>query len=254
MTPTRSYGDREGDNVLPKGPAKKVTIYVNEDTRYHSGPLWSAVFNFLQHKRVAGATVLRPVLGFGAHHYRHGFQMEATMEHMPIRIEFVDVEERVNEVLPTLYDMVQDGLIEVQDTTVVKDVMEEHEVHEQRYHSEIRGTAKMMRIFLGEADRWKNEPLYEALVKQLRTMDVAGATVYRGVLGYGLKGQTHKAHLLRLHDDLPMMISVVDKEEKIAAAIEAIAPMLLDALIVLSDAEIIRLIHSLPPGDPPPAN
>jgi PII-like signaling protein len=111
-----------------------------------------------------------------------------------------------------------------------------------------------MRIFLGEADRWKNEPLYEALVKQLRTMDVAGATVYRGVLGYGLKGQTHKAHLLRLHDDLPMMISVVDKEEKIAAAIEAIAPMLLDALIVLSDAEIIRLIHSLPPGDPPPAN
>ena len=51
-----------------------------------------------------------------------------------------------------------------------------------------------------------------------------------------------------------MMISVVDKEEKIAAAIETIAPMLLDALIVLSDAEIIRLIHSLPPGAPPPAN
>lgn len=240
--------------MLPKGPAKKVTIYVNEDTRHHSGPLWSAIFNFLQHKRVAGATVLRPIQGFGAHHYRHSLQMEATMEHMPIRIEFVDTEERVNEVLPTLYDMVRDGLIEVQDTTIVKDVMEEHASRELRQHSEIRSAAKMMRIFLGEADRWKNEPLYEALLKQLRMMDVAGATVYRGILGYGLKGHTHKAHLLALHHDLPVMISAVDKQEKIEAVIEVIAPMLLDGLIVLSDAEIIRLIHSLPLAEPPPAN
>ena len=81
--------------MLPKGPAKKVTIYVNEDTRYHAGPLWSAVFEFLQHKRVSGATVLRPIEGFGSHHHTHSFRMEATMEHMPIRIEFVDTAERV---------------------------------------------------------------------------------------------------------------------------------------------------------------
>ena len=74
--------------MLSKGAAKKVTIYVNEDTRHHSGPLWSAVFNYLQHKRVAGATVLRPLMGFGSHHLRHSMEMEATMEHMPIRIEF----------------------------------------------------------------------------------------------------------------------------------------------------------------------
>jgi PII-like signaling protein len=254
MTPTRLLKNREEGNVLPKGPAKKVTIYVNEDTRYHSGLLWTAVFNFLAHKRVAGATVLRPVQGFGAHHYRHSLQMEATMEHMPIRIEFVDIEERVNEVLPTLYDMVRDGLIEVQDTTIVKDVMEGHATSEPRPHSEIRGAAKMMRVFFGEADRWKDEPLYEAILKQLRMMDVAGATVYRGILGYGLKGHTHKSHFLALHNDLPIMISVIDKQDKIEAAIGAIAPMLLDGLIVLSDAEIIRLIHSLPPGDPPPTN
>jgi PII-like signaling protein len=233
--------------VLPKGPAKKVTIYVNEDTRYHSGLLWTAVFNFLAHKRVAGATVLRPVQGFGAHQFRHSLQMEATMEHMPIRIEFVDIEERVNEVLPTLYDMVRDGLIEVQDTTIVKDIMEDQAAPEAPPHSEVRGPAKMMRIFLGEADRWKDEPLYDAILKQLRMMDVAGATVYRGILGYGLKGHTHKAHFLPLHNDLPIMISVIDKQDKIDAAIQAITPMLQDALIVLSDAEVIRLIHSLPP-------
>jgi PII-like signaling protein len=219
-----------------------------------ANPFGAAVFSFLQHKRLAGATVLRPIQGFGAHHHRHGLQMEATMQHMPIRIQLVDIEERVNEVLPTLYDMVRDGLIEVQDTTIVKDVMGEHQDQEPQAHSEVRGAAKMMRIFLGQADRWKGEPLYEVLVKQLRMMNIAGATVYRGILGYGLKGHTHRAHLLPLHHDLPLMISVVDKQDKIKAAIEAIAPMLSDGLIVLSDVEVIRLIHSLPPGDPPTAN
>ena len=76
--------------MLPKGPAKKVTIYVNEDTRHHTEPLWRAIFDYLQHKNLAGATVLRPVMGFGSHHRRHSMDMEATMEHMPIRIEFVD--------------------------------------------------------------------------------------------------------------------------------------------------------------------
>jgi PII-like signaling protein len=239
--------------VLPKGPAKKVTVYVNEDTRYHSGTLWSAVFDFLQHKCVAGATVLRPVQGFGAHHARHSLDMEATMEHMPIRIEFVDTGERVKEMLPTLYDMVGDGLIEVQDTTIVKDIMEGHGAEEPLQHSEVRSTAKMMRIFLGEADQWNDEALYEAIVKQLRMMDMAGATVYRGILGYGLKGHTHEEHFFPGHHDLPVMISVVDTREKIEAAIDAIAPMLLHGLIVLSDAEVIRLTHSLPKGEPPPA-
>jgi len=240
--------------VLPKGPAKKVTIYINEDTRYHTGPLWSAVYEFLQHKRVSGATVLRPIEGFGAHHHTHSFRMEATMEHMPIRIEFVDTAERVEEVLPNLYDMVRDGLIEVQDTTIVRDVKEEDAEREPHHHAEERATAKMMRIFLGEGDQSEGQPLYDAIVKRLRALDIAGATVYRGILGYGLKGRTHKEHLLSLHPDLPIMISVIDSEAKIETAIGAVSEMLSDGLIVLSDAEVIRVIRSLPPGGEPAAS
>lgn len=232
--------------MLPKGPAKKVTIYVNEDIRYHTEPLWQAVFGYLQHKEVAGATVLRPLMGFGAHHHRHSLDMEATMQHMPIRIEFVDTVDRVNEVLPTLYDMVQDGLIEVQDTAIVKSVMQEKAGREVRPHTEVRGSAKMMRIYLGEADRWHNEPLHEAILKQLRMMDIAGATVYRGILGYGTKHHTHTTHFFHLGENLPLMISVVDKPGKIEEAIAAIAPMMDDGLIVLSDVEVVRLAHSLP--------
>jgi PII-like signaling protein len=233
--------------VLSKGPAKKVTIYVNEDSRHHGGVLWSAVFDYLQHKRVAGATVLRPMMGFGAHHVRHSPQLEAAM-HMPIRIEFVDAEARVNELLPTLYDMVGDGLIEVQDTAVIKAVMEGQANPEARPHTAVRGAEKMLRIFLGEADRWHGEPLHEAILKQLRMMDIAGATVYRGILGYGAKGHTHKDGFLHLSHDLPLMISVVDKPEKIEEAMAVLPEMLEDGLIVISDVEVVRLVHSMTPA------
>jgi len=230
--------------VLPKGPAKKVTIYINEDTRHHLEPLWNAIFTYLQHKMVAGATVLRPMMGFGSHHHRHSMESETTMEHMPIRIEFVDSEDRVNEVLPTLYDMVHDGLIEVQDTAVVKAVRDEKA--EALPHTEVRGAGKMMRIFLGEADRWAGEPLHEEILKTLRMMDVSGATVYRGILGYGAKGHTHKSQFLNLPHNLPLVIAVVDRQENIDRAISAVTPMISDGLIVISDVEVIRLAHAGP--------
>jgi len=238
--------------MLSKGAAKKVTIYVNEDTRYHSAPLWKAVFDYLQHKRVAGATVLRPMMGFGPHHLRRSMEMEATMEHMPMRVEFVETEERVNEVLPTLYDMVRDGLIEVQDTAVIKAVMEgKGHTQEAQPHTEVRGAAQMMRIYLGEADHWNGEPLHQAILKQLRMMDIAGATVYRGILGYGAKGHTHKDSFLHMSHDLPLMISVVDKPQKIEEAMATLPAMMQDGLIVLSDVEVVRLIHSIPSDQPP---
>lgn len=106
-----------------------------------------------------------------------------------------------------------------------------------------------MRIFLGEADRWNGEPLYDAIVKQLRMMDIAGATVYRGILGYGAKGHTHKQSFFHVARDLPIMISVVESEEKLSQAAEAVESMLQDGLIVISDVDIVRLIHSSPPEE-----
>ncbi len=231
--------------MLPKGPAKKVTIHLNEDTRHHTGPLWRAIFEYLQHKNVAGATVLRPVMGFGAHHRRHSLDMEATMEHMPIRIELVDTAERVNEVLPTLYDMVHDGLIEVQETAVVKSTMQESP-EEAPHREEVRGPAKLMRIFLCEGDKWGGEPLHEQIIKTLRMHDIAGATVYRGILGYGAKGHTHESHLINVSHNLPIVIVVVDIEPNIEKAIHTIEPMIDEGLIVLSDVDVIRLSHSMP--------
>lgn len=231
--------------MLAKGAAKKVTIYVNEDTHRHLVPLYESILSFLINKGVAGATATRALAGFGAHGVLHTPKVEVLAEHLPIRIEFVESAARVEELLPTLYDMVTDGLIEVQDTTVVKAAINDKRAPEPKQpHTRIAGSAKMMRIFLGEADRWHGEPLYDAIVKQLRLMDISGATVYRGILGYGAKGHTHKQSFFHVSKDLPIMIAVVDSEQKLHAAAAVIEGMLEDGLIVMSDVDIVRLIRS----------
>ncbi len=232
--------------MLEKGPAKKVTIYVNEDAQHHFSPLYESILTFLLHKGVAGATATRALAGFGPHQVIHTPKIEALSQHLPIRIEFLESAGKVDELLPGLYDLVTDGLIEVQPTEIVNADNRDRAPEEKRPRTEIRGKARMMRIYLGESDKWQSQPLYEAIVQRLRFMDIAGATVYRGILGYGRKGHTHKSGALPFSRDLPIMISVVDTEEKLRQAIEAVESMIEDGLIVLSDVEIIRLVRSGP--------
>ena len=106
--------------MLTKGPAKKVTIFINEDTQHHMTALHDSIMTFLMHKGVSGATATRAFSGFGSHQRLHTPKIEVLAQHLPIRIEFIDTPEKVEEILPTLYEMVSDGLVEVQDTTVVK--------------------------------------------------------------------------------------------------------------------------------------
>src|SRR6185437_12208172 len=133
--------------MLSKGAAKKVTIYVNEDTQHHLTPLYESILSFLLHKGVAGATATRALAGFGGHRVIHTPKIEVLAEHLPIRIEFVETAEKVKEILPTLYDMVNDGMIDVQDTTVVNVAMKDKRKPEPRQpHTRQAGPAKLMRI------------------------------------------------------------------------------------------------------------
>ncbi len=231
--------------MLARGPGKKITIYLNEDTHAPHMPLHQAILQFLAAKNVAGATVIRPHSGFGSHHQLHSPDMEARAEHLPVKIEFIDSAERVDRLLPTLYEMVTDGLIEEQDTTIVKAASSDKPAPETPYrkHREQKA-ARLMRIFLGEADQFDGEPLYDAIVKRLRMMEISGATVDRGILGYGAKGHTHKESFLHLSRDMPIVISVVDSAEKLEAAAAEIEKMMSDGLITMSDVEVVRLIHA----------
>ncbi|MGO9231233.1 MAG: DUF190 domain-containing protein [Bryobacteraceae bacterium] len=240
--------------MLRKGTAKKVTVFVNEDTQHHFGSLCDAILAFLLHKGVSGATATRAMAGFGAHQVMHTTKIEVLTEHLPIRIEFIETAEKVDEIMPTLYDMVTDGVIEVQDTNVVKVASKDRPSPPKGPHTEMKGTAQLIRIYMGESDQWQGKPLYEAIVQRLRMMDISGATVYRGILGYGAKRHTHKGGPLGLSHDLPVLISIVDTQEKLARAVDAIEAMMQDGIIVLSDVDVIRLVHSRPAAESSHAN
>lgn len=112
--------------MLTRGPAKKVTIHLNEDTSSGQGFTYERVFSFLMGHAVSGATLTRPDQGFGAHHHRHSRTGHgAENRHLPVRIEFIEGAETLDAILPALCEMVEDGLIEVQDTTVIKLVTQE---------------------------------------------------------------------------------------------------------------------------------
>src|SRR2546428_10313763 len=92
---------------------------------------------------------------------------------------------------------------------------------------------KLLRIFIGEADRWHGKPLYEAIVVEARKRGLAGATVIKGFMGFGPHSRIHTAKLLELSQDLPIVIEIVDAPDKIEAVMPDLAQMLVDGLFTL---------------------
>lgn len=98
----------------------------------------------------------------------------------------------------------------------------------------------LMRIFIGESDRYGKQPLYEALIELFRAEGVAGATVLKGAMGYGGTHAVHSDRLLRLSSDLPLVVEVVDQEAKIEAVLPLIEGMFQGGLITLEKARVIK--------------
>lgn len=228
-----------------KGPAKKVTIYVGEERQYHGNSAYSAILDYLFYRGVAGANVMKGIAGFGADHHLHTNKILTLSENLPIKIEFIDTAEKVEELLPKLYEMAGSGLIEVQDTTVVKPSETSKKTTAAPAGPSLRseGKAKLMRIFVGENDKWHGKPLHQALVECMRANDIAGVTVYQGILGYGANRRIHKGGALSVSHDRPMMLAVVETEEKLRAFVPILEGMVLQGLVVLSDVDIVKYTH-----------
>jgi uncharacterized protein len=107
----------------------------------------------------------------------------------------------------------------------------------------LEGKAKMLRIHFGEADKWNDKPLYRAIVEKCRELDIAGATVFRGIEGYGASTLIHRSHLLSFSSDAPIMVSVIDSEDKIEQLIPQLDKMVDEGLIAVSEVEVIKYVH-----------
>jgi len=105
---------------------------------------------------------------------------------------------------------------------------------------QIPNEALLLRIFIGESDRWQHQPLYEAIVLKAREMHLAGATVLRGPMGFGKASRLHTAKILRLSMDLPLVIEIVDAEEKINAFLPVLDEMVGGGLVTLEKVRVIN--------------
>jgi len=235
--------------MLVTGAAKKVTVYVMEGQTYHGSACYAAILDYLFFRGIADATVTRGVAGFGTDHKMHTSRLVDLSDQMPIKIEFLESPDRVQEVLPKLSEMACHGIIEVHDTNVIRPVPPGKELQPEAPAPKLQAQAKMMRILIGEHDKWSGKPLHEALVQALRANDIAGVTVYRGILGYGANRRMHKDSTLNLSHDAPILLTVVDTEEKLRGFFPVLDQMVQQGLVVLSDVDIIKYSHAQPLPD-----
>ncbi len=227
--------------MLNAGKAVKVSIYVSEGATHHGVPTYSSIIDFLFYRGISGATVLKGIAGFGADHHMHSAGYVEISHHLPLKIEFIETKEKVDEILGKLEEMAGSGMIEIQETTVAKPArVSKSKKMAPPAHLKIEGKAKMMRIYIGEVDRWRDKPLHTALVEAMRANDIAGVTVYRGILGYGAHGRIHKDKALHISHDASIMLSVIDREEKLQAFLPIVEQMVEEGLVVLSDVDIIK--------------
>ena len=230
--------------MITKGPAKKLSVYVGETDRYGDKPVYEVLLDILHKKKIAGVSVFKGVAGYGADGVLHTSKILLLSTDMPMKIEAVDSEEMINRVLPDVYQVVEKGLVEVTDTNVIKccgGSSTEEKKEEERM--KLEGKAKMLRIIISEDDKWEGEPLYEVLVKRFVMEDIAGATVYKAIAGYGPHKRYHKKKTLATHGELPILITVMDKEENINRILPVLDELVTEGIVALSDVNVIKYTH-----------
>ncbi len=227
-------------------PARKVVVTLSEDERWHGRSAAAALLDVFRRRGLWGATATRASAGFtagGAVATENVVDLSASL---PVRVEAWGTAEAVERALPDVYDVVERGIVEVQETRIVKLAGGAVGAEAPRGREELVrlvGKAKMLRIHIGENDRWEGEPLYEAIVKRARQLDVAGATVYKGILGYGAHKRVHKHHALALSSDDPIMVTVIDEEAKIDALLAALENVVTEGcLIAISDVTVVKYV------------
>lgn len=226
-------------SMLQAGKALKVSIHLTEESTHHGVACASSILDFLFYRGVVGATVLKGVAGFGADHHLHTSSSVELSDHLPVKVEFIETSEKVAELLGKLKELAGTGMIEVQGTTVVKTFSKTTKpLGDTSPTHKIEGKAKLLRIYIGERDRWNDKPLHHALVEALRANEIAGVTVYKGILGYGPDRERHQARVLS--HDAALMLSVIDREDRVRSFMPILEKMISNGMAVLSDVDIIQ--------------
>ena len=236
-----------------------LRIYLQSADRAPHAPTYERIIKAAREEKLAGATVIRGILGAGY----HGIIQPSTwsiVEHIPVIVEIVDSGEKIAKFVQGALDQIMVGGMITLERAAVMMYRDRAQDGPNSFNlaavlkplstlptilpgsnMKIGENGVLLRVFTGESDRFEHKPLYEAIVQKTRELGLAGATVLRGSEGFGAHSVVHKASLLEMSTDLPVIIEIVDAEEKIKLLLPHLETMVQEGMITME--HVVVLMH-----------
>jgi uncharacterized protein len=247
-----------------RGEQVLLRVYLQTADRAPHTPTFERLVKAARNERLAGATVLRGILGYGS---RGLLQHSAwsLVEHLPVIVEVVDSAERIlSFVEGSLERIMVRGMATLERANVMLYRGRKHDDPDaltlgslleplstlprfaERGHMKVNEQGILLRIFIGESDHFANARLYDAIVGKARELGLAGATVLRGTEGFGAHSIVHSTSLLEMSTDLPIVIEIVDTEEQINRLLPHLEEMVQEGMITMEHVMIILYREGAP--------
>ena len=239
--------------------ATLLRMYLNGNARWHGKPLYRAVVEAARSLQLGGASVFLADLSYGTHRQIHDAKSEYSSFAIPVVLDLVDADEKLQALLVEVDTMVGEGLVVLRPVRVIQYAgtgdpspagraratpdWERPDTTGEPDAMKIEGSAQQVTVYIGSSDTWHGQNLSAAIITRCRDMGIAGATASLGVMGFGKNSRIHRAHLLGLSDDMPERIEIVDQPDRIAALLPVLEEMVGGGLIVVEDVHVVRYLH-----------
>jgi PII-like signaling protein len=222
------------------GQQSLLRIYVGDFDKYRHHSLYRSLVELARASGLAGCTVIRAFEGYGAGRVIHSeIALEGAGER-PVVVECVDSPERVGAFLERAKPLLRGGIVTEEPVTVHQyarangnpgDPAPAEVPMRKRERRTLSGEQTLLRIFVGESDKAGRHPLHEAILREAHRLGLAGCTAIRGVMGFGANSVIHTDQLLRLSSDLPIVVEIVDSEDRVHQLLNQVRPLLQEALV-----------------------
>lgn len=239
-----------------------LRLYMRSADHYHFAPTYERVVQQAAKHKLSGVTVLRGIMGFGSRGLISHSEFKLVGD-SPVIVECVDDGEKIKEFFHNITEkLLHHGLATLERAGVIMYRSGEHKAPKQtvllsgvkplstlpdiqevlNMHTDSTGV--LLRIFIGESDRFEHQPLHEAIVKKARELGISGATVLQGSMGFGANSVIHNDRVLAMSSDLPIVIEMVDARGKIETLLPLLDNMVQDGMITMEEVRIVMYRHN----------
>jgi hypothetical protein len=241
-----------------------LRIYLQSADRAPHVPTYQRILKAARSEKLAGATVLSGILGLGSRGVIHSTAW-GLVQHEPVIVEIVDTREKIMAFIQnTLDSLMVGGMLTLERAAVMmyrhRQDDDSGELHlasmlkplstmpslQPGPHMKIQDNGVLLRVFIGDSDKFQNKPLHEQIVQKVRELGLGGATVLRGSQGFGARSVIHRAGLLEMSTDLPIVIEIVDSEDKIKVLLPHLETMVQEGMITMEYVVILMYRHDAP--------